>query len=149
MNSGDKPSLAEELRVAVTTASLGEKGATRSVMLVDSNLPSMIPSQSLLKVRACKFTELKMGDIICVRVGTSFFVRRFVKVKMTRNDTILLTAQEGYNKKEPFPLSSYLGIVDEVEHGGRSFNPRSQENFMQAFFGKLTEYGTHKPFGLG
>lgn len=149
MSSRENPSLAEELRVAVTTASLGENGATRRIMLVDSNLPSLIPSQSLLKVRSVKLSELKMGDVICVRVGSSFLVRRFIKVKMTKNNTILLTAQEGYNQKEPIPMSGFLGKVDEVEHAGRSYNPLSKQNFFQSFMGKLTEYGTHKPFGIG
>jgi hypothetical protein len=149
IQSTDKQSLHQEMKAAVTTASLGDKGKTRRIMLMDSNLPSIVPSQSLLKVRSVKFQELKMGDVVCVRIGSEFWVRRFVKAKMTRNNTLLLVAQEGYDKKEPLPLNALLGKVDEVEHGGRAFDPLGKENFLQSLWGKLTEYGTHKPFGLG
>ncbi|MFA5504789.1 MAG: hypothetical protein WC314_18970 [Vulcanimicrobiota bacterium] len=141
-------SLAQELQVAVTTASLGDKGKTRRVMLVESNLPSIIPSQSLLKVRSLKFQELKKGDIICVRIGSGFWVRRFIKSKMTRDNTLLLVAQEGFDKKESIPMNALLGKVDEVEHNGRAFDPLAGENFLKSFWGKLTEYGTHKAFGF-
>jgi hypothetical protein len=141
-------SINEELRAAVTTASLGDRGKSRNVMLMESELPTLVPSQSLLKVRSVRFQELKMGDIICVRVGSTFRVRRFVKTKITREHTLLLVAQEGFNKKDPVPLNAFLGKVDEVESAGRVFDPLKKENFFQTFWGKLTEFGTHKPFGL-
>ena len=141
-------SLNDELRAAVTTASLGDRGKTRNVMLTESELPTLIPSQSLLKVRSVRFEDLKMGDVICVRVGTTFRVRRFVKTKITSSHTLLLVAQEGFNKKDPIPVNAFLGKVDEVESGGRKFDPLKKESFFQTFWGKLTEFGTHKPFGL-
>jgi phage pi2 protein 07 len=141
-------SLSQELRAAVTTASMGDRGKARNVMLVESDLPTLVPSKSLLKVRSVKFKDLKMGDIICIRVGADFKVRRFVKTKITRADTLLLVAQEGFDKKEPIPLNAYLGKVDAVEIGGCVFDPTKNESFWQNFMGKLTEFGTHKPFGI-
>lgn len=141
-------SLNEELRAAVTTASLGNRGKSRNIMLVESELPSMVPPNSLLKVRSVRFQDLKMGDIICVRVGSTFRVRRYVKTKITREHTLLLVAQEGYDKKEPIPLNAFLGKVDGVEHGGRVVDPTKNESFLQNLWGKLTEFGTHKPFGI-
>lgn len=144
----DKVSLSEELKAAVTTASLGGQGKTNDVMLMESHLPTLVPSQSLLKVRSVKFEQLKMGDIVCIRVGSSFRVRRYVKRKMTPSRTFLLVAADGLDKKEPIPPSALIGRVDSVEHGGRVFDPHKKENFFKSFWGKLTEYGTHKPFGI-
>lgn len=142
------PSLSQELRLAVATASIGDTGKTRKVHLLESDLPSLVPSQSLLKVRSVKFNDLKMGDIVCVRVGNKITVRRFVKTKITRSHTLLLTAEEGADKKEALPQNCLLGKVDKVSFGGQTFDPASKENFLQKFWGKLSEYGTHKPFGI-
>ena len=89
-----------------------------------------------------------MGDIICVNTGKSAQVRRFIKLKMTKSDTLLLTAYEGFDKKEALPKSSLVGRVVEVEAGGQTWNP-NKENALKRFWDRLTEYGTHKPFGLG
>ncbi len=89
-----------------------------------------------------------MGDIICVRDGSELAVCRFVKAKIMKSNTFLLVAKEGHEKKEPLPRDALLGIVEKVEHGGKVFNPSSRENPFKKFWGKLTEYGTHKPFGL-
>lgn len=147
-DTADRATLVAELRAAATTASMTDTGKTRNVHLLDSDLPDLIPSQSLLKVRSVKFTNLRMGDIICVRVGSSFQVRRFVKTKITRSHTLLLTAKGNSDKKEPIPQSALLGKVESVEYGGRTFDPTKSENLLKKFWGKLTEYGTHRPFGL-
>ena len=89
-----------------------------------------------------------MGDIICVNTGKSAQVRRFIKLKMTKSNTALLTAYEGFNKKEALPTSSLVGKVVEVEANGKSWDP-NKVNPLTRFWHKLTEYGTHKPFGLG
>ena len=118
------------------------------MLLVESDLPGLVPSQSLLKVRSVKFVELKRGDIICVRVGSNFRIRRFVKSKITRTTTLLLTVKEGEDQKDPIPLNALLGKVDSVEVGGRVFDPLKEESFLQSLWGKLSEYGTHRPFGV-
>lgn len=144
----EKPSLSKEMRAAAAAASMTDSGTSRKVMLVNSELPSLIPSKSLLTIRSVKFNNLKMGDIICVRVGSDFTVRRFVKPKITRAHTLLLTVEEGADKKEALPQSCLLGKVESVEFGGKCFDPASKENFLKKFWGKLTEYGTHKAFGI-
>lgn len=92
--------------------------------------------------------KLNMGDIVCVNLGQGPQVRRFVKLKIAKADTYLLTTYDGYSKKEALPLSALVGRVAEAEAAGRTWNP-SAENPLQRFWSKLTEYGTHKPFGLG
>ncbi len=143
-----RPSVSQELMAASTAASLSFKDATRQLRLVNSDLPSLIPSGSSLRIRSAKFSELKMGDLIGVRIGSELAVRRFVKTKMTKSDTLLLTAKEGLKKKEPLSRTCLLGKIEKVTCGGRSYNPAQAENILQQFWGKLTEYGTHKPFGL-
>ena len=146
--SSEKNDLLAELNAAATTASMSDRGKSRKVLLVESDLPSLIPSRSLLKVRSVKFTELRMGDIICVRVGSDFVVRRFVKTKITRENTLLLSAREGSDKKDPIPQSSLLGKVEEAESAGETYDPLKKEGLVQRLMGKITEYGTHRPFGV-
>lgn len=140
--------LFQEVRAAVTTASMGETGKTRRVLLKESDLPTLVPSQSLLKVRSIKFKELRKGDVLLVRIGTEFRVRRYVKSKMTRDDTLLFVVSEGSAEKESMPLNSLLGKVAKVEVGGRVFDPGKTESFLQALQGKLTDFGTRKFLGV-
>lgn len=140
-------SITQELRFAVAATSMGA-GSSRKVRLPESDVPSLVPSGSTLEVSSVKFCDLKMGDLICVQVGGSFNIRRFVKVKMTKKDTYLLTAREGFDKKEALPRNSLMGRVDSATHRGQKIDPNSQENFLTKFWGKLSEYGTHKPFGI-
>jgi hypothetical protein len=143
-----QPSVSQELRIAATAASMSDLGSTRQVRLNESELPSLIPSGAILNVKAVKFSELKMGDLICVRVGSTLVVRRFVKTKMTRSNTFLLTAKEGFDKKEAIARTSLIGKVEKVCCGGTSYDPAQREGILTQFWGKLTEYGTHKPFGI-
>jgi hypothetical protein len=145
----DPASITSELRLAAATASMVDTGATRQVMLIKSDLEKVIPSGSLLTIRSVKFSNLKMGDFICVRDGSSFAVRRFVKTKMTSSETYLLTAKEGFDKKEPLKRDRLLGRVEGFQHAGKMVDPRKVEGALTRFWGRLTEYGTHKPFGLG
>lgn len=141
--------LAEELSAAATAASMTSSGTTRHIQLADSELPSLVPSGSLLKVRATKFSVLNMGDLICVRVNGAFAVRRFVKTKFTNSDTYILVAHEGNTEKEVLPRNCLLGKIEAINAGGKTYNPLASEGPIKRFWGKLTEYGTHKPFGLG
>ncbi len=147
-NKSDLSSISSELRLAATTASMTDFGTSRNIMLVTSDLEKLIPSGSLLSVRSIKFSSLKMGDIICVREGSSIAVRRFVKTKMTPSETYLLTAKQDFDKKEPVRRDRLLGRVDTFQHSGQTIDPHRVEGPLKRFWGKLTEYGTHKAFGL-
>lgn len=140
--------LAGDLASAAASVSMSTSGGKRQIKLKESALPNLVPSNSVLQVQATKFTDLKMGDVICVSIGREMNVRRFVKLKMTAKDTLLLTAYEGFDKKEALPKGALLGLVVAVNAGGETFDPRKKENPFSKFWGKLTEYGTHKPFGL-
>jgi len=143
-----QPSLNQEMRAAAAVASVAGSNRARKIRLLDSDLPSLVPEGSTLEVAPAKFTDLKMGDIICVQMGHRLALRRFVKSKIAKKDTYLLTAREGFSKKEALPRTSLLGKVNKVTAGSESFDPGKAEGFLQQFWGKLTEYGTHKPFGF-
>lgn len=134
----ENPTLTQELRLAVSAAALTKSGASRQLPLGRSDLPSIISNDTLIKVKAVKFSDLKMGDIVCVRQGGQIAVRRFVKLKMTNQDTYLLVAREGCDQKETLSRAALVGKVDETR----------PEGLLTKFWGRLTEYGTHKPFGL-
>ena len=140
--------IAGDLTAAATSASLAGGSGKKKVRIIDSELPSAIPAGSRVSLESVAFGKLNMGDIICVNTGKSAQVRRFIKLKMTKSDTLLLTAYEGFEKKEALPKSSLVGRVVEVEAGGRTWDP-NKESALKRFWDKLTEYGTHKPFGLG
>lgn len=143
-----KNELAGDLSAAATSVSLMSKGGTKKVRLVHSNLPRLIPDGATLEVEAVNFTKLAMGDVICVSTGKETSVRRFVKLKMTKEDTYLLTAYDGFGKKEALPKSVLIGRVVNVTAGGQTYHPLNKENPLSGFWGRLTEYGTHKAFGI-
>jgi hypothetical protein len=67
---------------------------------------------------------------------------------MTKADAYLLTAYEGFDKKEMLAKGALIGRVVNVTAHGRTYNPRKEEGLIKALWGKLTEYGTHKAFGV-
>lgn len=141
--------VAGDLSAAAASASLAAgSGRRKKIKLANSELPSVVPAGSTIHLEAVAIGKLVMGDIICVTLGQGPQLRRFVKLKMTASDTLLLTTYEGFNKKEALPKSAIVGRVAEVEAAGKSWDP-NKENPLKKFWGKLTEYGTHKPFGLG
>lgn len=140
--------LAGDLSAAATSVSLMNKGGTKKVRLVSSDLKALIPDGSTLEIEAVQFTKLAMGDVICISTGRETSVRRFVKLKMTKEDTYLLTAYDGFGKKEALPKGALVGRVVNVIAGGKTFHPLKNENPISGFWGRLTEYGTHKAFGL-
>jgi hypothetical protein len=140
--------LAGDLSAAATAVSLAGGAGTKKVKLVKSDLTALIPDGCVLEVQAVNFTKLQMGDIICVSAGRETSVRRFVKLKMTKADTYILTAYDGFDKKEALPKSCLIGKVVSVQAQGQTYDPRKKEGAFSAFWGKLTEYGTHKAFGL-
>ncbi len=140
--------MAGDLNAAATSVSLLNKGGTKKVRLARSDLQRLIPDDSTLEIEAVQFTKLVMGDVICVSTGRETSVRRFVKLKMTKEDTFLLTAYDGFGKKEALPKSVLIGRVVNVTARGQTYHPLKKENPLSAFWGKLTEYGTHKAFGI-
>lgn len=144
----ERTRVSQELRVASAAFSALGGAKNQKLPIQESDLPSLIPSGSRAKVSTVKFSDLKMGDVICVRIGSTLAVRRFVKTKIAKNDTYLLTAREGFDKKEALLRSALIGRVDSVEFGGQTIDPGVQENSLKKFWGMLTEYGTHKVFGI-
>jgi len=140
--------IAGDISAAATSASLTSGGKRKRIRLPKSDLPSIVPPGTAVALENVAIGKLNMGDVICVTLGEGPQVRRFVKLKMTAQDTYLLTAHEGSDKKEALPKSALVGRVAEAELGSRKWDP-SKENLLKKFWGKLTEYGTHKPFGLG
>ena len=140
--------LAGDMNAAATSVSLMNKGGTKKLRLGQSDLKGLIPDGAVLEVEAVNFTKLAMGEVICVSTGRETVVRRFVKLKMTKADTYMLTAYDGFGKKEALPKSVLIGRVVNVTAGGKEFHPLKNENPLSAFWGRLTEYGTHKAFGM-
>lgn len=145
--SKDYRTLQNDLASDLTAAAAVTSGA-RKVKLNKSDLRSLIPDGATVEVQQITFTKLQMGDVILVSSGRETVVRRFVKLKMTKSDTYLLTAYEGFDKKEALAKSCLIGKVVNVQVGDRSYDPVKEEGLFKAFWGKLTEYGTHKAFGL-
>lgn len=139
--------LAGDLNAAAASVTIGA-GGSKKIKLPTSHLPNVIPNGSVIEVQAVNFTKLEMGDFICVTSGRETVVRRFVKLKMTKQDTYILAAYEGFGKKEALAKAALIGKVVSVTAQGRTFDPRKEENPLRAFWGKLTEYGTHKAFGV-
>lgn len=135
--------IAGDLNAAATSAA-GQK----KIKLTNSDLKSLIPDNAVLELQPVQFTKLQMGDVICVSSGRDTVVRRFVKLKMTKQGEYLLCAYDGFGKKEALPKSCLIGRVVSVQAQGQTYDPRKKEGAFASFWGKLTEYGTHKAFGI-
>ena len=141
--------LAGDVSAAAVAASLADGGKKRKKLrIANSEIPSAVPAGATVAVQQIPMSKLKMGDVLCVNVGNGPQLRRFVKLKIAKSDTYLLTTYDGYSKKEALPNSAVIGKVVEAELGGKKWDP-SKENPFRRFWSRLTEYGTHKPFGLG
>jgi hypothetical protein len=140
--------IAGDLSAAATSASLAQGARRKKIRLSNSDLPSAIPAGSTISIESVAIGKLVMGDIICVTLGQGPQIRRFLRLKMTKSDTLIMTTHEGLDTKEALPKSALVGRVVEAEAGGAKWNPGKQNPFKR-FWSKLTEYGTHKPFGLG
>ena len=141
--------LSNDLTAAATTAHLASSsGAQRKILIPKSDLKSIIPDASLATVESTPLGKLVMGNIIVVGLEDGPHLRRFVRMKMRNKDTLLITAFDGFGKKQALPKSSLLGKVIKVENAGKVWDP-GKENVVKKFWNRLTEFGTHKPFGLG
>lgn len=143
-----KNRIAGDVSAAAATASLASGGKNKKLRVRESDLPSVIPNGATVTVESVPFAKLNMGDIICVNLNKQTRLRRFIKLKMTSDDVLLLTGYEGRKTKDPLVKTSLIGRVVEVETESGRRDP-CKENVVQQFWNKLTEYGTHKPFGLG
>ena len=63
--------IAGDLTAAATSASLAGGSKNRKVRIIDSELPSVIPTGSRVSLESVAFEKLSMGDIICVNMGLS------------------------------------------------------------------------------
>lgn len=140
--------IAGDVSAAATSVSLSSGVGSKRLRLSKSDLIALIPDGAVIEVQAVNFTKLQMGDVICVSAGRETVVRRYVKLKMTKQGEYLLCAYDGFGKKEALPKSSLIGKVVSVQAGGENYDPRKKEGPLAAFWGKLTEYGTHKAFGI-
>lgn len=139
--------MAGDLSAAAVGASLAQGQKRQKIRLTNSELNN-IPNGAALSIEAVAMGKLNMGDIVCVNLGQGPQVRRFVKLKIAKNDTYILVTHDGYDKKDALPQSALVGRVVEAEVAGKTWDP-SAENPLRRFWSKLTEYGTHKPFGIG
>ena len=140
--------IAGDMKAAEASVSLSVGGGSKKIRLPKSDLAALIPDGAVLEVQAVNFTKLQMGEIVCCAHGRDTVVRRFVKLKMTKQGEYLLFAYDGFGKKEALPKSAVIGKVVSVTAQGQTYDPHKRENPLSAFWGKLTEYGTHKAFGL-
>ncbi len=138
--------MAGDLRAAAAVSSTAKE---KDFRISTSHLPKIIPSGAKVNVKSLPIGKLKMGDIICVSMDKQVVLRRFLKLKLAKNDTYLLTAYEGFDRKEALPKSCLLGRVVTFEAGGQVLDPYKLEGLFGKFWNRLTEYGTHAPFGIG
>ena len=141
--------LSKDMSAAATSAALASTtGAEQKVLIRKSELKSVVPDNSLVTIQSVVLGKLAMGDIIIVGLDDGPQLRRFVRLKIRNNDSLLLTAYEGYGKKQALPKSCLIGRVVAVEKNGKNWDP-TKENPLKKFWNRLTEFGTHKPFGIG
>ena len=138
-------SVARDLNTASIAAQAFSSGKTKKLRITHSDLKALVPPGSEIELQPTVFTKLKAGDVIYVRAGKDLMLRRFIKLKITAEDSYLAVTHDGQRKAQVLPKSALVGKVVQVHHNGKAFDP-SKESALKSFVNSLTEFGTHIPF---
>lgn len=129
-------------------ATLANNGSGRRIKVMKSDLNVLVPVGSTVEIEPITITKLQMGDVVCISSAKEVVLRRFIRLKMTNANTYMVLAHANSKEKEQALNSALIGKVVNVNLKGENYDPSKKENFVQALWGRLTEYGTHKAFGF-
>ncbi len=142
---GFQASMAQEISTASLAAQATQSRKSKKITVHDSDLKKLVPSGSQIELKPTVFTKLKAGDVLYVRLNKQLHLRRFIKMKMTKDEAYLVVIHDGQKKAQVLPKGCLLGKVEKVTHAGKTYDP-TRESVVANFVNALTEYGTHIPF---
>lgn len=144
---GFQDKIGADMATASAAAAGMDRGAKGSKMRIRaSDMESLVPSGSLIEFVPTTGHKLKFGDIVMVRSGTEFCLRRFVSFQIVKGGAMVSVARISPPKLETYPDTSLVGRVTKAESKGVSFDPLKKESQLVKWRNEWTFFGTSSMF---
>lgn len=142
---GFQDKIGADMASASASAAGMEKIKGTKLRIRQSDLESLIPAGSTVEYQPIPCHRLKFGDIIFVRSGKEFVLRRYVGFQVGKNGAVAAVARANPARLETYPDTAVVGKVTGVDSQGRHFDPHKKESQMQRWANEWTCFGTSTP----
>lgn len=122
----------------------GQKGS--KLRIRQSDLEQLIPSGALVEFVPTTGHKLKFGDIVLVRNGNEFSLRRFCSFQILKAGAMVAVARANPPKMETYPDTALVGKVTKVEGKGGAYDPLKKESQLVKWRNEWTFFGTSSMF---
>lgn len=123
----------------------GQKGSKLRIRA--SDLEELVPSGSQIEFVPSTCHKLKFGDVLLVRMGQEFVLRRFVGWHVTKaGGAMMQVARANPPKVESYPDTQLVGKIIKVEARGGSYDPVKKETMGKRWANEWTCFGTSSPW---
>ena len=144
---GFQDKIGADMATASAAAAGMDRGAKGSKLRIrQSDLESLIPSGSLVEFIPTTGHKLKFGDIVLVRIGTEFSLRRFCGWQIVKTGSLVSVARANPPKLENYPDTALVGKITKVEAKGVTYDPLKKESQLVKWRNEWTFFGTSSMF---
>lgn len=123
-----------------------DKKKASKVRLRKSDIENLVPSGSLVEFMPLACHKMKFGDIVMVRQGNEFVLRRFVSFQIGKAGPTVVVAKVTPPALEKYSDTSIVGKIGKVEAQGKVYDPHQKESFSARFGNRWSCFGTSSPF---
>lgn len=144
---GFQDKIGADMATASAAAAGMDRGAKGSKLRIrHSDMEALVPSGALVEFVPTTGHKLKFGDIVLVRNGTEFQLRRFVSFQILKGGAAVSVARVAPPKLENYPDTALVGKVTRVEAKGASYDPLKRESQLVKWKNEWTFFGTSSMF---
>lgn len=133
---------ADMATASAAAASVDRGGKGSKLRIRQSDMEALVPSGALVEFVPTTGHKLKFGDIVLVRTGNEFSLRRFVSFQILKSGANVSVARMSPPKLESYPDQSLVGKVTKVEAKGASYDPLKKEGQLAKWRNEWTFFGT-------
>lgn len=142
---GFQDKIGADMASASASAAGMEKLRGTKLRIRNSDLEKLIPSGSTVEYQPMPCHRLKFGDIIFVRAGKEFVLRRYIGFQVAKAGAVAAVARANPARLETYPDAAVVGKVLSVDAAGKHFDPHKKESQMQRWANEWTCFGTSTP----
>ena len=144
---GFQDKIGADMATASAAAAGMDRGAKGSKMRIrQSDIEALIPSGAMIEFIPTTGHKLKFGDIVMVRSGTEFNLRRFCSFQIVKGGATVSVARINPPKLESYSDTALVGKITKVEAKGSSYDPLTKESQMAKWRNEWTFFGTSSMF---
>lgn len=144
---GFQDKIGADMATASAAAAGMDRGAKGSKLRIrHSDMEALVPSGAMVEFIPTTGHKLKFGDIVLVRTGNEFSLRRFVSFQILKGGAAVSVARIAPPKLESYPDTSLVGKVTKVEAKGSSYDPLKKEGQLVKWRNEWTFFGTSSMF---